>query len=165
MLIEKGTQHVLHWHKLLMIGWEKLIVGAVLLDFSAAFGIIDHNLCWELMFYGFSTSALNARYGKLSNRTQRVFFNGSFSYIKHVKCDVLQGISLGPLHFSIFTNDLSLALNKALVSMYADDSTIYASATTTKDVTETLNKELQSVLKWVTSNKLVLNISKAFYLV
>ena len=44
--------------------------------------------------------------------------------------------------------------------MYADDSTIYASATTANEVTETLNKELQSVLEWVARNKLVLNISK-----
>ena len=43
--------------------------------------------------------------------------------------------------------------------MYADDSTIYTSATTADKVTETL-KELQSVLEWVASNKLVLNISK-----
>ena len=44
--------------------------------------------------------------------------------------------------------------------MYADDSTIYASATTANEVTEALNKELQSVLEWVASNKLVLNITK-----
>ena len=48
---------------------------------------------------------------------------------------------------SIFTNDLPLALNKACVSMYADDSTTYASATTANEVSETLNKELQSVLE------------------
>jgi hypothetical protein len=43
--------------------------------------------------------------------------------------------------------------------MYADDSTIYVSATTANEVNETL-KELQSVLEWVVRNKLVLNISK-----
>ena len=91
-------------------------------------------------------------------RTQRVIFNGSFSNVKHVKCGVPQGSSLGPLLFSIV--NLPLALNKACVSMYADDSTIYASATTANKVTITLNKELQFVLEWVTSNKLVLNISK-----
>ena len=58
-----------------------------------------------------------------------------------------------------FTNDLPLALNQACVSMYADYSTIYVSATTANEVTETLNKELQSVLEWVASIKLVLNIS------
>jgi hypothetical protein len=46
-----------------------------------------------------------------------------------------------------FTNDLPLVLNKACVSIYADDSTLYVSATTTNEVTETLNKELQSVLE------------------
>ena len=44
--------------------------------------------------------------------------------------------------------------------MYTDDSTLYTSETTANEVTETLNKELQSVLEWVASNKLVLNISK-----
>jgi hypothetical protein len=44
--------------------------------------------------------------------------------------------------------------------MYADDSTIYASATTDNEVTETLNTEFQPVLEWVASNKLVLNTSK-----
>ena len=44
--------------------------------------------------------------------------------------------------------------------MYADDSTIYTSATTANEVTETLNKEFESVLEWVASNKLVLKISK-----
>ena len=45
------------------------------------------------------------------------------------------------------------------MSLYADDSTIYASASTANEVTETL-KDLQSVLEWVASNKLGLNISK-----
>ena len=96
----------------------------------------------------------------MPNRTQNVFFNGGFSNVKHVRCGVPQGSFLGPLLFNIFTNDLPLILNKACVSMYIDDSTIHASATTANEITETLNKELQSVLEWVDSNKLVLNISK-----
>ena len=46
------------------------------------------------------------------------------------------------------------------MSKYADDSNIYASATTANEVTDTLNKELQSILEWVASNKLVRNITK-----
>jgi hypothetical protein len=44
--------------------------------------------------------------------------------------------------------------------MYADDSTLYTSATTVSEITPTLNKVLQSVSEWVVRNKLVLNISK-----
>jgi hypothetical protein len=89
------------------------------LDFSAAFDIIDHNL----LYRGFITSAISGIQSYLSNRTQRVFFNRSFSNVKHVKCGVLQGSSLGPLLFSIFTNDLSPFFYQAYVSMYTDDST------------------------------------------
>jgi hypothetical protein len=56
------------------------IVGAVLFDFSAVFDIIDHNLLLKkCMCYGFSTSAILWILSYLSNRTLRVFFNGSFS--------------------------------------------------------------------------------------
>ena len=43
--------------------------------------------------------------------------------------------------------------------MYADDSTLYTSATTATEMTATLNIELQLVSEWVARNKLVLNIS------
>ena len=45
--------------------------------------------------------------------------------------------------------------------MCANDSTLYTSATTTTEMTATLNKELQLVSEWVARNKLALNISKS----
>ena len=49
MLIGMDTQQAQHLHQWLMICWEidKMIVGAVLLDFSATFDIIDHSLLLE----------------------------------------------------------------------------------------------------------------------
>jgi hypothetical protein len=47
---------------------DKMIVGAVLLDFSAAFDIIDHNLLLEeLMCYGFTPPAIMWIKSYLSN--------------------------------------------------------------------------------------------------
>ena len=67
------------------------IVGAVLLDFSAAFDIIV--CCWSNI-YGISN-------------------------IIQVESVIPQGSCLGTLLFKIFTNNIPLALSKACVSMYA----------------------------------------------
>jgi hypothetical protein len=140
---------------------DKIIVKDVLLDFSAAVYIIDHSLLLEkCMCYGFTPPATMWMKSYLSNRTQRVFFNGTLSNIIQVEAGIPQGSCLGPLLFSNFTNDMPLALIKASVSMYADDSTPYTSATTATEMTATLIKELQLASKWVERNKLVLNISK-----
>ena len=94
-----------------------------------------------------------------------MFFNGSISNIIQVEAGIPQGSCLGPLLFSNFTNDIPLALSKASVSMYADDSTLYTSATTATEMTAPLNKKLQLVLEWVARNKVVLNISKTISIV
>ena len=64
---------------------KKNIVGAVLLDFSAAPDVVDQKiLLKKLMFYGCAPYALSWIGSYLSNRTQRVFFNGSFSDARNV---------------------------------------------------------------------------------
>jgi hypothetical protein len=140
---------------------DKMIVGAVLLDFSAAFDIIDRSLLLEKhMCYGFTPPAIMWIKSCLSNRTQKVCFNESLSNIIQLESGIPQSSCLGPLLFSIFTNDMPLTLSKARVSMYADDSTLYTSATTETEMTATLNKALQLVSEWEANNKLALNTSK-----
>ena len=83
-----------------------------------------------------------------------MFFNGSLSNIIEVQSGIPLCSCLGPVVFSIFTNDMPLALSEASVSMYADDSTLYMSATAATEMTATLNKDLQLVSEWVERNKL-----------
>lgn len=107
------------------------IVGAVMLDFSAAFDLIHHEiLLKKLQCYGFSPSALSWMGSYLSERKQRVFFNGKYSSSKTVHSGLPQGSCLAPLLYSIFTNDLPCILKNTTVVMYADDSTLYCAAQT-----------------------------------
>lgn len=140
---------------------NRRLAGAVLLDFSSAFDLIDHNLLLRKMqCYGFGQAASLWLQSYLENRRQAVFFNGSFSDGKNVRCGIPQGSCLGPLLFSIYTNDLPLVLKKAKIAMYADDSTIYSSQATIEELQNVLMEELKAVLEWVTNNKLVLNVGK-----
>ena len=83
---------------------DKMIVGPVLLDFSAAFDIMDHRLLVEkCMCYGFTPPAMIWIKSYLSNRTQRVFFNGSISNIIQVESGIPQGNCLGPFFQSLLT--------------------------------------------------------------
>ena len=137
------------------------LVGVVLLDFSAAFDVIDHSLLLgKLKQYGFSLSAIKLMESYLTNRSQSVFFNGSLSDIKHVDCGVPQGSCLGPLLFSIFVNDFPLVLDETKTVMYADDCTIYSAETSIAGLNNKLQHDLRVVAEWVTENKLILNVGK-----
>ena len=114
----------------------------------------------KLACNNFTSPAITWLESYLSNRTQRGFFNGSFSSIRYVQCDVPHGSCLGLLLFSILTKDLPQVLHKARRTKYTDDSTLYMSAPKASELTEILNKELQSVPEWVINNKWVLNTSQ-----
>lgn len=87
------------------------MTGAVLLDFSAAFDVIDHNLfISKLKGYGFGSSTIAFMKSYLSCRTQMVYYNGSLFNCGELECGLPQESGLGPLLYSICTNDLPLYL-------------------------------------------------------
>ena len=140
---------------------KKKLVGAVLLDFSAAFDLIDPTLLLDkLTAYGFNPIATKWMESYLTTRGQLVYFNGSFSTIRQVNCGVPQGSCLGPLLFSIFINDLPMILDQSKLAIYADDSTLWVADSSINKINKTLDLELSKVVKWVSDNKLVLNIGK-----
>lgn len=62
--------------------------------------------------------------------------------------------------YSIFVNDMSYALSKACMTVYADDTTVNVSASSLNQVNSMLQQELMSVSEWVMENRLKLNVSK-----
>ena len=114
----------------------------------------------KLYCCGFNASALKWITSYLSSRSQKVYLNGSLSSSRDLECGVPQASCLGPLLFTVFTNDLSWTTNYATTVLYADDSTIYFAASSCDVLNEVIGRELEVVHDWVACNRLVLNISE-----
>ena len=99
-------------------------------------------------------------YPYLCDRTQRVCTQGHLSESKKIVCGVPQGSILGPLLFIVFINDLPLAMEYSLVSMYADDSTITTVVKTIPLIEEKLNSDLEHVSNWCHENRMAINFDK-----
>ena len=75
-----------------------------------------------------------------------------------VTSGVPQGSVLGPLLFLIYIQDMLIPL-QCRVRLFADDSVIYRRIESESD-RELLQRDLEMIQKWVTENKLVLNVNK-----
>ena len=87
--------------------------------------------------------------------------NQSISDPLVVSCAIPQGSILGPLLFSIYVNDLPLALPNSITHLYADDMAITVTADSIDILKKKLNAALDDVSKWFQSNKLSLNTKKS----
>ena len=100
----------------------------------------------------------------LTNRTQRCQLKGLFSDRKEVTCGIPQGSILGPLLFIIYINDLPNCLKITTPRMFADDTNLTAVGETLGEAEERAGVDLRNVQKWLSLNKLSLNIAKTEYI-
>ena len=81
--------------------------GECFLDMSAAFDIVDHSLLLKkLELYGFDRDMVSWTSSYLSGRSQSVCIDGNLSKLLPVVHGVPQGSILGPLLYTLFTNEL-----------------------------------------------------------
>ena len=118
--------------------------GALITDVSKALDCIDHNLLiTKLSWYGVTPKSLKLIFSYLSNRTQGVRINNSYSRKSEIKYIVAQGSVLGPLLFNIDLIDLFLECEDDNISSYADDTTPYSCA---QDISSVIS-ELRRIAK------------------
>ena len=98
----------------------------------------------------------------LSGRQQFVSIDGQRSDSLLIKQGVPQGSVLGPALFLLFVNDIPLHLTNSTVDIYADDTTITASAHFLDlcSMTQRLNSDLDVVQRWASCNKMFINKKK-----
>ncbi len=137
----------------------------VLLDLSAAFNTIDHDILIDRLqnYTGIQGQDLGWFRSYLSDRYHFVYLNGEASQLSTVKYGVPQGSVLGPLLFSLYMLPLGNINRKYGISFhwYADDTQLYIS--TRPDETSKLSKLtecVKNVKDWMTNNFLLLNSDK-----
>lgn len=143
---------------------------SIYLDLSKAFDTIDHKiLTHKLKYYGIQGTTLKLCIDYLTNRKQYVEIDGFTSDKATITTGVPQGSVLGPLLFLIYINDFQQASTLFKMITYADDTTLLYSLNTslshTYNYVDTLNLELNNIIKWLNANKLSLNISKTKFMV
>src|SRR2546426_6530448 len=154
---------------LLSINQQK-VSALVLLDLSAAFDTIDHQILLDTLTLNFGIDgpahSLLASY--LLNRSQSVSISTHISSPSPIRTGVPQGSVLGPLLFTLYTTPLSYILSDSRVSyhLYADDTQLYISFSSADapDNLSVLSSTLDSVYAWFTCNRLSVNPSKTEYM-
>ena len=134
----------------------------VFLDLAKAFDTVSHDiLLKKLELYGLKGVTLEWFSSYLSDRQQQCVVEECVSKPKLIKCGIPQGSILGPLLFLIYINDLPGCLLHTKVHMYADDTTLYSSSTSTAELYTKVNEDLNRVRDWLLANKLSLNVTKS----
>ena len=142
------------------------------LDLSKAFDTIDHTILLnKLRYYGIDDAGIPLLKKYLSNRKQYVEIEEIKSEILPIAVDVPQGSILGPLIFIIYINDFSQPSSIFKFIMYADDTTLFSTLTSFRDITQDntieylINAELSKVVEWLNINKVSLNKAKSKYMI
>ena len=134
-----------------------------LLDLSAAFDTIDHDLLLEdLSSCGVRGDALRLLQSYLGERFQRVAVGRAESEPRPLRFGVPQGSVLGPVLFILYTSSLADLLEAHGVSyhFYADDTQVYIEISNLTDAKDKILNLMHDIKVWMLKRKLKLNESK-----
>ena len=90
------------------------MAGVCMIDMSAAFDVVDTGILLDkLKLYGLDRNAIQWVWSYLTYRSQAVYIEGSMSRLLPLEAGVPQGSILGPIFYTIYTNELPQVVHEA----------------------------------------------------
>ena len=156
------------YNDLLCISDVKSKVILLLLDLSAAFDTVNHEILLSKLTkqFGISGNALEWFKSYLNGRSFTVTIDRFRSKQCYLRIGVPQGSILGPILFILYTKELESIVRKHgfSIHLYADDTQLYVEFNplyhNMANIEESLIKCLEEVKAWMSNNKLKLNPDK-----
>ena len=147
---------------------EGNVTALILLDLSAAFDTVDHNILLGRLrdFIGLRGNALKWCQSYLTNRPEYVRIGNSSSTPVFHDYAVPQGSVLGPQWFTVYTYPVHKIILKYELRyhVYADDTQLYMSFKPTQECANQSIKNIESCIceirRWMKENFLKLNDNK-----
>ena len=146
----------------------------VLLDLSAAFDTVDHNILINILEsdFGICGDVLKWFTSYLTGRVQRVIVNQQSSKTFNLNYGVPQGSCLGPVLFLLYAARMFEVVKKHLPSVYgyADDTQLYVSFrpdsfAAQDQAIKAIENCIADVRAWLVSHMLMFNDSKTEFLI
>ena len=150
---------------------KKKHVFLVLLDLSAAFDTVDHEILLHFLkeHVGLSGSVFRMFETYLKDRTQCVSIHNALSSLSQLVFGVPQGSVLGPIIFCMYTPPLGAIIqsHKLMYHIYADDTQLYftCDVDSSADALACVEACIRDIRSWMITNKLKINDKKTEFLI
>ena len=151
-----------------------MAVFLVMIDMSAAFDTVDHQILLQRLSHDFGLSGTVLRWFQsyLSNRSSQVIVSGSASSKLPMKYGVPQGSVIGPQVFTYYSHTIGQIIRSHSLQyhIYADDVHIFLTFDPTLPGDAAcalfkLSRCLQELQTWLSSNKLMMNPEKTEFFI
>ena len=142
----------------------------VLLDLSAAFDTIDHQVFLARLRedYGVTGGVADWMASYLTNRSQVIDINGTYSDKIKLEYGFPQGSKIGPFGFKLYTKPLAAIAKKhgVFLHLYADDTQLYLpfDPQNSKLAMQQMEACITEIQSWMASNFLKLNAEKTEFI-